>query len=170
MNTMPKDKPWWAPRGGLVYHILKHTGNWMQDGNGKWIFVQFNKPIPNTETSMTQFSSMLAKNMLAKNMAIEPIDPSIQNEKFVMALQKSRFASVLDQAEEGCSGRTLAFVLETIRAKLAREDTKNPYLLEIAAEVARLKSKGSGLLKEEDATIFMTNIAKWMTYNKATPK
>ncbi len=103
-------------------------------------------------------------------MPTEGEDPFLQNEKFVTALQKSRFASILEIAEEGSSGRTLAFFLDNIRIKLAREDATNLYLAEIAAEVARLKSKGSGQLKDEDATIFMMNIAKWMTYTKGVLK
>ncbi len=161
---MPK-KPWWAP-GGLVGHILKSKGSWMEDSKGKWQFVQFGKTLPGgVPVGIPQYPSALPKEI-----PTEGEDQFLQNEKFITALQKSRFASILELAEEGSSGRTLAFVLENIRGKLAREDAKNPYLPEIVTEVARLKSKGSGQLKDEDATIFMTNIAKWMTYDKGVPK
>ncbi len=163
MKTMPK-KPWWAP-GGLVGHILKSKGSWMEDSKGKWQFVQFGKALPGGVASIPQYPSALPKEI-----PTEGEDQFLQNEKFITALQKSRFASILELAEEGSSGRTLAFVLENIRVKLVREDANNPYLPEIVAEVARLKSKGSGQLKDEDATIFMMNIAKWMTYVKGAPK
>ncbi len=164
MKTMPKNKPWWAP-GGLVGHILKSKGSWMQDTRGKWQFVPFQSTSPSGIAPIPKYPSALPKEI-----PTEGEDQFLQNEKFVTALQKSRFASILELAEEGSSGRTLAFVLENIRGKLAREDAKNPYLPEIVTEVARLKSKGSGQLKDEDATIFMTNIAKWMTYDKGAQK